>query len=185
MPRGFSCSSGLCSLHQFQVQNTQGSQTLAAKISTQFYGCLPLVCWDTGFLTQFWMSAYTGLLAICQAFTGNSNFLTLLMSFPNSPFLHCDGLVGSISLFQVPHTGREKLFCKAQFLDTCDYIQEILLHVSFFNQNIIASQCHVQQSASAVCTHTSPPTPALPAPPGQHRAPASHQPAVSHVAACF
>lgn len=110
MPRGFSCSSDLCSLYQFQVQNTQGSQMRAAKISSQLFGCLPLVCWDTGFLTQFWMSAYAGLLAICHEFTGNSDFLTLLMGFPIPLSLHRDGLVGSVSLFQQGLTQGGKSF---------------------------------------------------------------------------
>lgn len=109
-PRGFSCSSDLCSLYQFRVQNTQGSQMRAAKISSQLFGCLPLVCWDTGFLTQFWMSVYAGLLAICHEFIGNSNFLTLLMGFPIPLFLHRGGLVSSISLFQQGLTQGGKSF---------------------------------------------------------------------------
>lgn len=179
MPRGFSCSSDLCSLYQFQVQNTQGSQMRAAKISSQLFGCLPLVCWDTGFLTQFWMSAYAGLLAICHDFTGNSDFLTLLMGL-QSPFL-CTvmgWLVLSPYFNRVSH--REgKAFLQSLISRRLWLLSGNFATCFFFYWSIIASQRHVQQSASAVWTHISPPLqppshPALPTPPGQHTTPAEH-----------
>lgn len=85
---GFSFSSELCGLGrstgQFQVQSSQGSKTLAGRMGSQLYVCLPFVCWNLLIYLVSDVSIFS-LLTIFYEFTEKSNFLSLL-SFPTPIF---------------------------------------------------------------------------------------------------